>query len=239
MSTIDSGGGSIVDGGVDAGRDFIGRDQNNFFFLDPVNDAAERAELLARLSANADYVKDRAAANVVADLNDLLQELSQTHRTIVAMISPLRRTSNDPTVFAQEFSDIYWDFRDKYDSNDFLSARTHCHKIRRIQSRLTQRKRLFGTEEQWNELEQLLMSLSWYDNDIIEAHYVPFLEAVNRKMKQIHQLVEDGSQEQAIAVKRELLDALEPEYDQSKAKLKKMTDSIGELTTQLESSPLA
>jgi hypothetical protein len=238
--TIDSGGGAVVEGGVGTGGGpFIGRDQNNLYFLDPINDAARMAEVIAALARNTDFQKDRGVANVVADLNDLMEELSETHKTIVKMVSPLRRVSDDHAQFADEFRVVYADFRDCYDAYDFRNERTKCHVIRRLRGRLLQRKRLFGAQEQWERFDRLLGALDTADEDIIESQYVPFMENINARMKVIMHLVESGATAEALVEKSRFLEALEPEYSQTKAMLKEMTDAIGALTTLMESSAVA
>ncbi len=202
-------------------------------FLNPINTAVEIGKSLVDVFANLKDRHDRETTSIAADLQELIAELRRTHATIVKLVSPLRRIQDDPVTFADEFRQVYYDFRDAYDAYDFGDERTHCHKIMRIQNRMMKRKPRFGSTQAWDDLYGSLHVLSNADLDIIDHQYKPFMAWFDAAMQTIHDLVEMNDIPQAIAAKRAFLAALGPEYDRNKALLDQMNDLVGELTAGL------
>jgi hypothetical protein len=69
--------------------------------------------------------------------------------------------------------------------------------------------------------------------DLIDAYYRPFMERLNDVMVEIHQDVDQQEIGKAIALKKAFLDALTPQYDSIKAKLRSMTDTIADIELSL------
>jgi hypothetical protein len=202
-------------------------------FLNPINAASSAIKSLVEVWNSIKDRKDRETASMIADLTGLLEELRKTHSTIVKIVSPLRRIPDSPTTFASDFKNVFFDFRDFYDAYDFGDERTHCHKIRQIQSRMLKRKPMFGTNQQWTQLYQALGGLSNSDLDIIDHQFKPFMAWFDQTMNRINQLVDSNDISQAIQEKTTFLNTLAPEYDKNKAMLEEMTDAIGQLTAGL------
>lgn len=206
---------------------------NPLDFLNPLNIAAEAIKKLVDVWVTIKDRKDRETTSMLADLTDLIEELRKTHSTIVKMISPLRRITNNPATFENDFKSVYDDFRDFYDAYDFGEERTRCHKIRQIQNRMLKRKPLFGANEQWDQLYTSLGALSYADFDIIDNQYKPFMASFDQTMIRIKQEVDNNNIPLAIAEKEAFLTNLGPEYDKNKRMLEEMTDTIGRLTAGL------
>lgn len=206
---------------------------NPLDFLNPLNIAAEAIKKLVDVWVTIKDRKDRETTSMLADLTDLIEELRKTHSTIVKMISPLRRITNNPATFENDFKSVYDDFRDFYDAYDFGEERTRCHKIRQIQNRMLKRKPLFGANEQWDQLHTSLGALSYADFDIIDNQYKPFMASFDQTMIRIKQEVDNNNIPLAIAEKEAFLTNLGPEYDKNKRMLEEMTDTIGRLTAGL------
>ncbi|HKP48317.1 MAG TPA: hypothetical protein VJT50_17070 [Pyrinomonadaceae bacterium] len=202
-------------------------------FLNPLNIAAEATKKLVDVWSTIKDRKNRETTSMIADLTDLIEELRKTHSTIVKMVSPLRRISNNPVTFGDDFRSVYDDFRDFYDAYDFGDERTRCHKIRQIQNRMLKRKPLFGAKEQWNQLHLSLETLNNADFDIIDNQYKPFMLSFDQTMNRIKQHVDVNNIPAAITEKEAFLASLGPEYDQNKSMLEEMTDTIGTLTAGL------
>jgi hypothetical protein len=202
-------------------------------FLNPLNIAAEAIKKLVDVWTTLKDRKDKETTSMLADLTGLMEELRKTHFTIVKLVSPLRRTSDDPTVFKKEFEGVYNDFRDFYDAKDFGDERTRCHKIRDIQKRMLKRIPLFGSDAQWNQLDRSLGALSTADFDIIDNQYKPFMASLNETMSSIKVHLDKNDIPLAIAEKTAFLSSLGPEYEKNKKMLEEMTDTVGTLTAGL------
>lgn len=202
-------------------------------FLNPLNIAAEAIKKLVDVWGAIKDRKDRETTSMLADLTGLMEELQKTHSTIVKMVSPLRRTTDNPATFGNDFKSVYNDFRDFYDAKDFCDERTRCHKIRQIQQRMLKRKPLFGADEQWEQLHTSLEALSDADSDIIEERYIPFMASFDQAMNRIKQEVDNNNIPLAIAERDSFLSTLGPEYDKNKRMLKEMTNTVGTLTAGL------
>ena len=202
-------------------------------FLNPINAGAIALRPLVDSWSSLDNPARQEAAGIAADLTSLLEELRRTHSTIVKTVSPLRRLPDDAAVFPEKFKDVYDDFRDVYDAYDFSDERTRCHKIKQIQNRLQRRARCFGTDEQWMDLFGHLEILGEADMNLIERHYVPFMDRFNTAMKTIEDHLKSNRVAEAIVAKNEFLTSLDTEYDKTKLYLKEMTDTIGFLEAQL------
>lgn len=202
-------------------------------FMDPINAGTQAVAPLVD-SWNSFGNHDRQEVNsITVDLTALLEELRKTHSTIVKMVSPLRRIPSDSKVFPDEFNNVYNDFRDIYDAYDFTDERSHCHKIQKIRKRLERRQRPFGTVEQWNKLFKHLEFLGEMDDSLIERHYVPFLHRFNDEMNTIKDHLDNKRISEAIDAKNDFLASLKTDYDKTKAYLKDMTETIGQLTAEL------
>ena len=205
----------------------------NLDFLNPINAASSAIKSLVDVwKLNRDR-NDQLNSSAIADLTGLLEELRKTHSTIVKLVSPLRRIPDSPTTFAADFNNIYFDFRDFYDAYDFGNERTHCHKVNQIQNRLFRRKPIFGSEQQWAQLQQDLAALADADFDIIDSQFKPFMEWFNATMDTIKRYVDAGAIDQALQAKKAFLDDIGPEYGKNKGMLEEMTNSIGHLTSGL------
>jgi hypothetical protein len=202
-------------------------------FLNPLNIAAEAIKTLVDVWTTLKDRKDGETTSIIADLTDLIEELRKTHSTIVKLVSPLRRISDDPMAFGNEFKKVYNDFRDFHDAYDFGNERTRCHKIRQIQNRMLKRKPLFGADAQWNQLHASLGALSSADFDIIDNQYKPFMASFDKIMISINQHVANNDIPLAIAEKAAFLASLGPDYDKNKRMLEEMTDTVGTLTAGL------
>ncbi|MFZ5879351.1 MAG: hypothetical protein ACOY0R_08265 [Chloroflexota bacterium] len=206
---------------------------NPLDFLNPVNTAVETGKSLVDVFASLQDRRERENTSMAADLQELISELRRTHATIVKLVSPLRRIPEDPAVFAGEFRQVYYDFRDAYDAYDFGDERTHCHKLRRIQQRMLNRKPRFGSTRDWDALYTSLQALSNSDLDLIDQQYKPFMAWFDSVMQAIQALVESNDIPQAMAARRDFLSQLGPEYDRNKAVLDQMNDLVGTLTAEL------
>jgi hypothetical protein len=225
-----SSGGAVIGGDVQAARDFIGRDQLNIaIHLQSVNEAAQ---VVRAISASAS-VDDLDSTVIGAQLLTLMVELRKTHATLVALISPLRRVDDQATTFPQQFRIVYNDFRDAFDGYDFWEERTHCGRVARLAQRLEKRNSPIAYTPDWAQLRQALGILGNADMDIIEAHYVPFMQSFNRVMVEIDRLVGQGKIDEAITLKQVFLGELDPQYDAIKQMLKLMTNTIGEIEALL------
>ena len=202
-------------------------------FLNPINTAVSAAKSIVEIWSNLKDKKDRENSSIAADLTDLMEELRKTHSTIVKLVSPLRRIPDNPATFGNDFVAVYNDFRDFHDAFDFGDARTHCHKIRQIRTRMARRQPRFGTNTQWQELYSTLHDLDNADLDIIDYHYKPFMREFDAAMNRIYHHVQSNEIPQAIAEKNAFLASLGPEYDKNKATLEEMTDLVGDLTAGL------
>ncbi|OGO35868.1 MAG: hypothetical protein A2Z03_04515 [Chloroflexi bacterium RBG_16_56_8] len=202
-------------------------------FLNPINTAVSAAKSIVEIWSNLKDKKDRENSSIAADLTDLMEELRKTHSTIVKLVSPLRRIPDNHATFGNDFVAVYNDFRDFYDAFDFGDARTHCHKIRQIRTRMARRQPRFGTNTQWQELFSTLHALDNSDLDVIEHYYKPFTKQFDSAMNGIYQRVQSNEIPQAISEKNAFLASLGPEYDKNKAALEEMTDLVGELTAGL------
>lgn len=227
---VNTGGGAYVDGGVSTGGDFVGRDQLNIqLVVEKLDHAAQSVGELLLTRTPGDLIN----ASVVADLTALMEELRKTHSTIVRLISPLRRMDDNPATFAQDFKKYYDDFRDFYDSYDFINERTHCSKIRHIQARLQRHQAPLMGSATWQTLQVQLNVLADFDGDVIEQLYMPFMDRLNTAINEINARLAAGQVDEAVAHKRALLAVVEPEFDRTKAMLRQMNDTINELTAQL------
>jgi hypothetical protein len=236
LPQINTGGGAAVGGSVNTGGgDFIGRDQiiqvsgDLHIVLQPVEEATMAARAVTPLLSQ----KDKDDTNIIADLDALTDELSKTHKTIVRVLSPLRRLRDDPATFGEKFREFYNDFKDFYDSQDYQAERTRCHVIRRFQSRLNRYSTSVSNSAEWQRLQSNLSALNSYDQDIIEHHYVPFMGQLMHSINAIMQLVDSGQIDEAIAQKKSLVSLLDPQYDKTKQMLHEMTDLSGALKDEL------
>ena len=206
---------------------------NPLAFLNPLNAAADTATKLVDLWLKLDDRKKRETASMIADLDDLLEQLRKTHSTIVKLVSPLRRIQDDPVTFKDDFTAVYNDFRDFYDAYDFLDERTHCHKITQVRGRIQKRKPRFGSDAEWNELDKTLDDLTNWDIGVIDDQFKPFMESFDATMNSIKRSVDTFDTAGAIVEKNAFLQGLGSEYDRNKAKLEQMTDAIGTLEAGL------
>jgi hypothetical protein len=202
-------------------------------FLNPINMAVEIGKSLVGMVTSLKDREDREVTSIAADLQELIAELRRTHATIVKLVSPLRRIKDDPATFADEFRQVYFDFRDAYDAYDFGDERTHCHKIMHVQNRMMKRKPHFGSTQMWDELYRRLKTLSNADLDIIDHQFKPFMSWFDSAMQKINGLVDLDDIPQAIAEKRAFLAALGPEYNRNKFMLDEMNDLVAALTAAL------
>ncbi|MGA2166908.1 MAG: hypothetical protein ABSG62_01770 [Terracidiphilus sp.] len=206
---------------------------NPMDFLNPINSAAQTTKSLVDIWANFKDRRDRENTSVAADLTALLEELRRTHSTIVKLVSPLRRISDNHQTFSNDFTAVYNDFRDVCDAYDFGEERTHCHKIWQIRSRLQKRKPHFGSDNQWLQLDGDLEALSNADIDLIDEQYKPFMRSFDAVMMAIKQSVDAGDIQEAIKAKNDFLNSLGAAYEQNKLMLEQMTDTVGRLTAGL------
>jgi hypothetical protein len=228
--TVNTGGGAHVGGNVSAGGDFVGRDQLNIeLVVGKLDDAAQAVSDLLRLQTQDDLV----SASVAADLTALMEELRKTHSTIVKLVSPLRRIDDHPATFAQDFKKFYGDFRDFYDTQDFIDERTRCHKVAHIQFRLLRHNSPLVNSPEWAALQAQLSTLGTYDDDVITRHYIPFMQNLNMVIDNINGLVDLNQIDEAITLKRSLLNSLAPQFEKTKAMLQQMSSIINDLTSRL------
>jgi hypothetical protein len=231
---VDTQGGAYISGNASAGRDLIGRDQINnitqnavsLVFLDPLNVAAANLQHdVLQIDA-----KRVVLTGIKVELLALVSELRATHKSIVALANPLWQLSDNPATFADEFKRAYAGFRAQYDAFDFGDQRTHCSRIREIHSDLTTKRTQLNVPLDWGRVDGSLSALYTADLDIIEEQYRPFTRWLNDAMKIIHQFVVQGDVASAIRAKNALLNAMEPNFDDNKARLEDMNDLVTKLT---------
>lgn len=232
---INTGGGAYIGGNASAERDLIGRDQINnithnavsLVFLDPLNVAATNLQQdVLQIDT-----KRVVLTGIKVELLALVNELRATHKAIVALANPLWQLSDNPGTVGDEFKPVYAGFRAQYDALDFGDQRTHCSRIREIHSDLMTKRAQLNVPLDWVRVDASLSALYTADLDIIEEHYRPFTRWLNDAMKIIHQFVAQGDAASAIQAKNALLNALEPNFNDNKAKLEEMNALITELTT--------
>jgi pimeloyl-ACP methyl ester carboxylesterase len=203
--------------------------QNLRHILTVLSDGAQFARILA---------VDPVNETISAKLLSLVEELRRTHSTIVNAISPLRRISDKEATFADDFRAVYNSFRDFYDHEDFLEARTHCHKVEHILTRLENLDPAIVQRKEWQQLRSTLKMFVGIDLDFIDELIRPFMKRFNDVMVKINGLVggttvTSGQVIEAIALKQGFLNALGSEYDDIKRMLRQMTETIAEIENSL------
>jgi soluble cytochrome b562 len=233
FDSVNTKGGAYVAGNATVTGNFVGRDLFNITLgLDNVNDISKATNTFVELISSRkedDFVNTR----IVGILTDLMVELRKTHSTIVKLISPFRRIQNNHKTFSRDFKAYYNDFRDFVDTNDFIDERTHCSKIQQIKEKLLKLKSPLYDTSEWQVLQSQLTYINNMDEDVIEYHYVPFVERLDDAMKSIYESVDNKKLSDAIAKKQALLAGLEPEYEKTKVMLSKMNNTINTLVVRL------
>src|SRR6266567_4739716 len=105
-------------------------------FLTPISSVIVSFKDLLEIWINQQDRKDREDREMMQDLGDLVNELSNTLTFCVNVVSPVRHMNDDPQTFANDFKNIYNDFRDKYDAYAFVKEQMSCYQIDHIVSQI-------------------------------------------------------------------------------------------------------
>jgi predicted nucleic acid-binding Zn-ribbon protein len=168
-------------------------------------------------------VEKNAAAE--SDLLAIVSELSETFKTIVGVVHPIRTLPNKAKDFPQAFEHFYDHFKLFYDATSFEEERAHCHNISRIHKRLSPTLSRLRNSRKAEELDDLLRALSTTDFDIIDQ-LRPLMDEVNGEVEKMKSLVDQDKFDEAIATKNQFVSGLSNQYNQWKATLEEMSDTI-------------
>jgi len=166
---------------------------------------------------------------LVDDLQQLIEELSKSHKVLVDFASDFRRVGNDAATYAGNFEAFYYKFKNHYDSEAWVDADTSCRKIRELRDRALPALRPLLDDATFEPLRAELDLLADSDTDLL-TFFRTYLDAMNAAVEEIWTKLGAGDLPGAILSKRDFEAQISPSFRRSKATLGQMTGSLGHVS---------
>ncbi|PKO13330.1 MAG: hypothetical protein CVU39_19185 [Chloroflexi bacterium HGW-Chloroflexi-10] len=159
------------------------------------------------------------------DLQELVNELSKSHGVQVEVASKFRRTGRDPQNFAQKFEGFYYDFKDYYDNQTWVSENTSCTRIDALKAEILPKLSPLLSPANFSLLEEELNMLSNADADLLR-YFNEYISIMNAAVEEIWAALESDNIESAIQIKRDFEAQISPSFQRSKAMFERMSHNI-------------
>ncbi len=162
---------------------------------------------------------------LVNDLKELVNELSKSHGVQVEVASKFRRTGRDPQNFAQKFEDFYYDFKDYYDNQTWVSENTSCTRIDALRAEILPKLSPLLSPANFALLEEELNMLSNADTDLLR-YFNEYISIMNIAVEEIWAALDNSNIESAIQLKRDFEAQISPSFQRSKVMFERMSHNI-------------
>lgn len=164
--------------------------------------------------------------NVLGEIDELVAELSKSHRLLAELAGDFRRTGRDPATFATNFEPYYYDFKDRYDGQTWVQEKSSCSKIRVLGHRVLQAVGPYLKAELRAELARELEVLGASDDQLVQF-FAQFLDQMDAAVENIWNLIQEGRPNQAVQAKLVFEAQISPSLRRSKEIFDQMSGSLG------------
>jgi len=174
---------------------------------------------------SAQQVAEERGLSILGDINDLIEELSKSHRLLADIASDFRRTGRDPATFTQVFESYYYQFKDLYDGQTWTMEKSSCSKIAGLGAQVVQAVGPYLTNEMRADLQRGLNLLGGMDADLFKF-FSDFLDQMDAVVENIWSLVQQGHINEAVQAKLAFEAQISPSLRRSKEIFDQMTSTL-------------
>lgn len=179
--------------------------------------AADEALAAARLEDH--------GSDLVHDLEQLIDELSNSHRVLVKTTRPYRRLGRDASTFVDKFWDFYPEFKEVYDSHTWQEEETSCRRIRELGALVLPKVKPLLDDNTFSQLIGEIEQLGAGDVIIIQS-FREFLESMDEAVEDIKTNIMTGDVDEAMQVWSAFEMQISPSFRRSKEMFERMSNSI-------------
>lgn len=173
----------------------------------------------------AQQVAQEQGLGILGQVNDLIEELSKSHRLLSDLTGDFRRTGRDPATFAQNFEPYYYQFKDLYDGQTWTHEGSSCTKIGVLGAQVLQIAGPYLKAEDRDRLQDEIQALVGSDYNLIHF-FRQFLDQMNAAVEQIWDLIQQGLVNEAVQAKLTFEAQISPSLRRSKEIFEQMTGSL-------------
>jgi CHAT domain len=166
------------------------------------------------------------AMEIVSLLNQLIEELSKSHRVLVDYASAFRDLPNTTKGFKSAFEAYYLDFKRHYDAQDWVHEDTSCGNIQMLSAQLLPMVSGILDQATFGQLAQELAILGDSDRDLL-GFFREYLDQMDAAVEQIKASVDAKQVAKALETKRAFEAQISPSFRRSKDMLASMRASAG------------
>jgi hypothetical protein len=166
------------------------------------------------------------AMEIVSLLNELIEELSKSHKVLVEYASGFRDLPNTTKGFKPAFEAYYLDFKRHYDAQDWVHEDTSCGKIQMLSAQLLPMVSGILDQETFGQLAQELAILGDSDRDLL-GFFREYLDQMDAAVEGIKAFVDGKQIAKALETKRAFEAQISPSFRRSKEMLGSMRASAG------------
>ena len=170
-------------------------------------------------------VAQEQGLGILGQVNDLIEELSKSHRLLSDLTGDFRRTGRDPVTFAQNFEPYYYQFKDLYDGQTWTHEGSSCTKIGMLSTQVLQIVRPYLKAEDRDRLQDEIQALVGSDLNLIYV-FRQFLDQMNATVEQIWALTQQGRVTDAVQAKLAFEAQISPSLRRSKEIFEQMSGSL-------------
>jgi hypothetical protein len=162
---------------------------------------------------------------LVANLQELVDELRKSHGALVEVATNFRRTGQDPKTFISQFQEFYYQFKAYYDNQTWVSEQTSADRIIDLRARILPRLAPILNDAAMDQLRKELAEMSDNDANLVQ-YFQAYLDEINAVVDQIWQLLSRRKVEEAIQAKRDFEAQISPSFQRSKKMFERMGEGI-------------
>lgn len=162
---------------------------------------------------------------LIAGLEELVDELRKTHGALVQIAGSFRRTGEDPKTFRKNFRAFYYQFKDQYDNATWVDQQTSASAVIALRARILPRLAPILPAQSMDALRQELDALSSADQELTR-YFQTYMDQMNTAVEQIWALLNARKVRQAITAKQDFEAQISPGFQRSKQMFERMGRSI-------------
>ncbi|MCC7107413.1 MAG: CHAT domain-containing protein [Chloroflexi bacterium] len=168
--------------------------------------------------------RDDPGQQFVADLRQLIDELSKSHKVLVGVASDYRDVGDDPATFEKQFKAFYTKFKRYYDGQDWVQEDTSRHVVDELRGRVLPPLQTLLDSSTFAQVEHELRLLSNADGSLLD-NFRAFLDSMDGAVEKVGGLLRNGDTEAAIEAKLDFEAQISPSARRSREMLGQMSAS--------------
>jgi hypothetical protein len=165
-------------------------------------------------------------SQAVVDIENLIAELSKSHKFLADLASDFRDVGSDPATFNQNFTNFYLGFKRRYDGHTWVQDKTSCHEVDRLSHQIITDVGPNLDEELKKRLELELVELGDNDEDLMQI-FQQFLDQMDNVVESIWKQLRQTHVEAAIRQKDDFDAQISSSLRRSRSMLEKMSERVG------------